>query len=102
MPEPGREAGVTFTGDPQGSESSAKGACSEAQDGWTEGARRPGHVGGPRPWTVIHWGTKTNAHTLPSSAISSRKIIVFIQLVILTPSAIRVFLGDQKQTREGT
>lgn len=33
MLEPGREVWVTFTGDPKGPDSLAKGACSEAQDG---------------------------------------------------------------------
>lgn len=74
VPEPRREAWVTFTGDPKGPDTLAKGTCSEAQDG--VGVRGvpawPGHVGGVRPVDYIHWGTNTGSHTLspalPSAA----------------------------------
>lgn len=57
---------------------------------------RPGRVCRLKSWTVL-WGTNTDTHTLPSSAISGREIIVFIQLVILTPSAVEFSWGTRKR-----
>ena len=63
--------------------------------------RRPRHAHGPGPVGNTLGHKHRHSHIVPGSAIGGKKIIVFIQLVISTSSAIRVFLGDQRQAREG-